>query len=112
MVYKAREVFGGYYERITEVHVDARLKLMPYAQCGVRFDDNVGVHFISYSTEVITVDPDGWLTCSGTYSQSTRKQIGRFLSEYYPHISYQLVKRLYETNQTINVHTMEIADLS
>lgn len=111
MKYKAHEQIG-YYGRTVEVEVDARLRTMPHAQCGVRFDEHGGVSFISYSTEVITVDPHGWLTCSGTYSQTTRKQISRFLSEYYPHISYQIVKHLYETNKTINVHTMEIADLS
>ena len=111
MKYKARVVIG-YYEKTVEVEVDARLRLMPNAQCGVRFDEYGGVHFISYETEVITVDPHGWLTCSGTYSATTRRQIGRFLSEYYPNITYQLAKHCYEANKTVNVHTMEIADLS
>lgn len=111
MKYKAREVFG-YYEKIVEVEVDARLKSMPNAQCGVRFDAHGGIDFVSYSTTVITIDPMGWLTCTGTYSQTTRKQIGRFLSEYAPNITYQDAKRCYEDNKTINIHTGEIADLS
>ena len=111
MMYKAR-IVNGYYEHTEVVHVDARLKSMPHAQCGVRFDKHGGIDFVSYSTSVISIDPMGWLTCTGTYSQSTRKQIGRFLSEYAPNISYQDAKRCYELNKTINIHTREEADLS
>lgn len=111
MMYKAREVVG-YHEKTVWVHVDTRLKSMPYAQCGVRFDSHGGVEFVSYSTTVITIDPMGWLTCSGTYSQTTRKQIGRFLSEYATNIRYQDAKRCYELNKTINIYTREEADLS
>lgn len=111
MMYKAREVVG-YYEKVVEVHVDARLKSMPHAQCGVRFDEHGGIDFVSYSTTVITIDPEGWLTCTGTYSQTTRKQIGRFLSEYAPNINYYDAKHCYEANKTINIYTREEADLS
>ena len=96
----------------TTVEVDARLKSMPNAQCGVIFDEYNAIHFISYRTPVINIDPMGWLTCTGTYSATTRKQIGRFLSEYAPNITYQNVKNCYEDNKTINIYTGEIADLS
>lgn len=111
MMYKAREVHG-YYENVVEVVVDARLKSMPNAQCGVRFDGNGGIEFVSYSTTVINIDPQGWLTCTGTYSATTRKQIGRFLSEYAPNLSYQDAKYCYEKNKTMNIYTREEADLS
>ena len=107
MKYKAREVVG-YYEKIVEVEVDAKLKEMPYAQCGVRFDTHGGIEFVSYSTTVIEIDPLGWMTCTGTYSQTTRKQIGKFLREYAPKMSYHDAKRCYEDNVTINVHTGEV----
>ncbi len=110
MTYKAK-VGNGYYMRIVEVEVDARLTLMPYAQCGVRFDNLGGIQFISYNTEVINIDPMGWLTCSGVYSMSTRKQIGKFLAEYAPRITFKDVKKCYEDNKAINIYTGEIADL-
>lgn len=94
------------------IQVDARLKSMPNAQCGVRFDEHGGIDFMSYRTLVITIDPQGWLTCTGTYSPTTRKQIGRFLSEYAPNINYQDVKRCYELHKTINIYTREEADLA
>ena len=111
MMYKAREVVG-YYEKVVEVHVDAKLKSMPYAQCGVRFDVHGAITFVSYSTEVITIDPQGWLTCTGTYSNTTRRQIGKFLSEYAPNLSYYDVKKCYEANKTMNIYTRELADLA
>ena len=111
MKYKAR-VVNGYFLKIVEVEVDARLKSMPTAQCGVRFDVHGAIEFVSYTTTVITIDPQGWLTCTGTYSQTTRKQIGRFLSEYAPNINYYDAKRCYELNKTINIYTREEADLS
>lgn len=112
MRYKAHEIIGGYYEKETMVEVDARLKLMPNAQCGVRFDGKGGIDFISYTTLVITIDPQGWLTCTGTYSQTTRKQIGKFLSEYAPNLSYYDVKNCYENNKIMNIYTREEADLT
>ena len=111
MKYKCRVMTWGYYAPDVEVEVDTKLKSMPYAQCGVRFDAHGGIEFISYNTSVITIDPMGWLTCTGTYSQTTRKQIGRFLSEYTANITYQDAKRCYELNKTINIYTREEADL-
>lgn len=108
--YKARCVYG-YYEKTVEVCVDKRLESMPSAQCGVRFDENGAVTFVSYDTEVITIDPHGWLTCTGTYSATTRKQIGRFLREYAPFVTYSDAKRCYEKNETINIYTGEVEKL-
>lgn len=96
----------------TIVEVDARLKYAPHAQCGVIFDEHNAIHFISYRTLVITIDPMGWLTCTGTYSATTRKQIGYFLKEYAPSITYQNVKDCFWDNKTINIHTGEVADLA
>lgn len=109
-IYKAR-IVNGYYEKEVEVVVDRKLREMPYAQCGVRFDVHGAITFVSYDTEVITIDPMGWLTCTGTYSATTRKQIGRFLTEYAPNLSYYDAKRCFEKNETMNIYTREIVKL-
>lgn len=108
--YKAKIVRGYFVEERT-VFVDRKLRYMPYAQCGVRIDDNGAITFVSYDTEVITIDPMGWLTCTGTYSQTTRKQIGYFLREYAYNIHYYDAKRCYEDNETVNIYTREFAKL-
>lgn len=104
-----KKVSNGYVKVV--VSYDASLKYAPSAQCGVVFGENSVVHFISYTTRVITIDSNGWLTCTGTYSATTRKQIGRFLKEYAPMISYQMVKKVYEDEMKINIHTGEIKPL-
>lgn len=108
MIYKARVVYG-YFEKVVEVNVDRKLKNMPYAQAGVRIDEYGAITLVSYETEVINIDPMGWLTCTGTYSASTRKHIGAFLKEYAPNITYQDAKRCYENNETIQIYTGAIA---
>ena len=94
------------------VEVTKRLKHCPNGQCGVIVDEHNAVHLISYCTPVITIDSHGWLTCNGTYSATTRKHIGAFLKEYASAITYHMAKHCYEHNKTINVHTLEIADLA
>ena len=84
---------------------------MPYAQCGVNIHKDGRIDFISYTTLVITIDADGWLEITGTYSQTTRKQIGRFLHEYVPNLCYQDVKMFYEQELLYNVRTGEIKPL-
>ena len=84
------------------------LKNHPYAQCYVSIDPNVGIHFYSYKTLVIYIDKSGWLRCTGTYSPTTRRQIGWFLREYAPMISYQMVKQCVIDCAEINIETGEI----
>ena len=86
-----RTVKNGYY--MTTMYFDAVLKDHPSSQCGVIFDNGV-VHFYSYSTRVISIYPNGEMECTGTYSQTTRKQIGWFLKEYAPHLSYYDMKAI------------------
>ena len=80
----------------------------PYAQCHVRKFADGSVQFISYSTTVIHITPSGWLYCFGTYSQTTRKQIGWFLKEYAPTVSYQTAKQMFTDNMVCNIHTGEV----
>lgn len=108
--YNARIVIG-YFEERKKVFVDKRLRYAPNAQCGVRIDSHGAITFVSYDTEVITIDPHGWLTCTGTYSATTRKQIGKFLKEYAPNLCYHDAKHCYEINATMNIHTREVVKL-
>lgn len=101
-----RMVVHGYGKRA--VCYDKALAYMPYAQCGVCFEDNK-VYFISYTTIVIVLDGE-WLECTGTYSPTTRKQIGRFLKEYAPDISYHMVKAIAGTGARLNTMTGEIVE--
>lgn len=82
-----------------------------YSQCHVEIDGMGGIRFISYTTEVITISPEGWLTCHGLYSPTTRKQIGWFMSEYCRPLTFHDVKRCYCDNIQINTHTGEIRNV-
>ena len=85
-----------------------KLKNHPYAQCSVRELIDGSVVFTSYNTDVIYIDKDGWLYVSGLYSATTRKQIGYFLKEYVPALTYQDIKYLYYNRRVFNIYTAEI----
>lgn len=92
-----------------------KLSRMPYAQAHVEIDDNGNIYLISYVTLVCELTADGWLTCTGTYSQTTRKHIGAFMREYveYPNGergNYYTAKHCYEGNYRFNVLTGEIEE--
>ena len=86
------------------------LKNHPYAQCSVRVLTDGSVVFTSYNTDVIYIDKDGWLYVSGLYSATTRKQIGYFLKEYVPALTYQDIKTLYCNKNILNIYTGEIKE--
>ena len=93
-----------------------KLNRMPYAQAHVEIDDDENVYLFSYVTLVCKLTCDGWLTCTGTYSQTTRKHIGAFMREYvtYPsgdNGSYYEAKRCYENNERFNIYTGEVEEL-
>lgn len=77
--------------------VKRKLTNHKYAQCHVIIEDNGTINFISYKTLVIQAVPhisgQYVLFCTGTYSQTTRKQIGWFLKEYFGDISYYGMKK-------------------
>ena len=85
-----------------------KLKNHPYAQCAVQVYLDGSVVFTSYSTDVIYIDEDGWLYVTGLYSATTRKQIGWFLKEYVPALSYQHIKILYDKDLLYNIYTGEL----
>jgi hypothetical protein len=72
------------------------LKNHPYAQCYTLTEGN-RITFVSYSTAVIFItyhDGQRFVECTGTYSATTRKQIGYFLKEYAPDLCYYDMKRI------------------
>lgn len=87
-----------------------KLKGMPYANAYVEIDEYGAITLVSYTTKVITIDPQGWLTCTGTYSQTTRKHISVFMREY-TKLSYQHAKDAFMEDYTINIYTGEIQKL-
>lgn len=100
----------GIYGTTAKVWVDKRLDRMPYAQAGIIRND-YGTHLMSYNTCVCSIDREGWLTCTGTYSQSTRKHIGAFMHECADGLSYYDAKRCYENGEALNIYTGEVRDL-
>lgn len=81
------------------------LKTMPYAQATIISTENTLI-LRSYSTDVIIIS-DGWMTCTGTYSQTTRKHISAFMKEF-NFGDYFLAKKLYTDNLKMNIYTGEI----
>lgn len=66
------------------------------AQCHVEIE-NDRVIFVSYTTPVIFITHENGkrrVECTGTYSQTTRKQIGWFCKEYLPEYNYHNMKAI------------------
>lgn len=89
----------------------SRIADHPYAQACIRRYTNGAIDFISYRTTVIEITADGWMKCNGTYSQTTRKQIGWFLRECVPYLSYYTAKQLYTDRMMMNIYTGEVRPL-
>lgn len=82
------------------------LRKMPYAQAKVRDYRDIRKDMIvlqSYQTDVIIVE-NGFLECTGLYSMTTRKHISAFLNEYFPKISFQMVKTIANTGKMIDTY--------
>lgn len=87
-----------------------KLKYCPHGKCYAIIDEHGATSLVSYSKTVIVIDPAGWLTCSGTYSATTRKHIGSFMKEY-TDFNYHTAKDAFQNNYTINIYTGEIVQL-
>lgn len=111
VTYTCNRTYGDIYGRTCSVTVDRRLKLMPAAQAGIIQDSDGTIKLISYATCVAAVDAEGWLSCSGTFSSSTRRHINRFLKEFDTPCGYYDAKRCYEKDEAINIYTGEIKTL-
>ena len=93
------------------VYVDRRLAEMPHAQAGI-IENSEGIHLISYSTLVCTIDRDGYLSCTGTYSATTRKHINRFLKEVAPTVDYYDAKYCFEHGVKMHIATKKLKELT
>lgn len=65
------------------------------------------VYLKSYSTIVLKVDGDGWLTVTGLYSRTTIKHIGWFMREMFG-LTYYHAKEVYTSGIQFNVYTGEV----
>ena len=79
-----------------------------YASTYVRIYDDNTVEMVSYTTTVIKITPEGWLSCNGLYSMTTIKHIGWFMRE--RGFDYYLAKKMYLDNKEFNVYTGEVRD--
>lgn len=77
-----------------------------YAQTYVRIFEDGTVQLVSYTTTVIEITSDGWMTVNGLYSMTTIKHIGWFMRE--RGMTYQLAKQLYNDNMKMNIYTGEV----
>lgn len=82
-----------------------KLKHHQASQCKVVIKEELIV-FVSYTTPVIyaelTENGTYNLTCTGTYSPTTRKQIGWFLEEYFGDVNYYQMKKIAGTGEYVN----------
>ena len=92
----------------TTAHYDRALSHLPTAQAGVDVAPSGELVLMSYTTVVLVLDKNGWLTCTGLYSTTTRKHISAFLKEYVPHVSFSTVSDMVKNGHDFNVHTGEI----
>ena len=102
---------NGIFRNCRTVYVDRKLALMPYAQAGI-IENDEGIHLISYSTLVCTIDKEGFLSCTGTYSNTTRKHINRFLKEVAPTVNYYDAKYCYEHSVKMHVLSKKLRELT
>ena len=86
------------------------LEIMPYAQAKVRIYENSTAVLVSYVTEVVAIDSEGWVRVRGLCSTTTRRHISAFAREY--RASYADFKRCYEQNLTYNIYTGEFVSLT
>lgn len=89
-----------------------KLSAMPYAQAHIEITPNGEINLFSYETLVVSIDSDGWVYCSGLYSMTTRKHISAFAKEYCKPLDFHTIKKVYNDNMVINMHTGEVIDLA
>lgn len=83
-----------------------KLAKMPYANAHVVVDDGA-ITLVSYRTDVVRIDKDGWMEVTGLYSATTRRHISRFMDEYTDR-NYYFAKGLYEKGIRYNLNTGEV----
>lgn len=97
----------GYFYK-ENIYRDRPLKYLPYGQCGI-IEQGKHVYLKSYTTMVLDLDREnGWLYCTGLYSRTTIKHIGKWLKEICPNVDYYTVKAAYNNGMVYNVYTGEL----
>lgn len=88
------------------------LATMPYAQARIITEDNL-ITLQSYATAVIIINKaSGWVQCTGTYSQTTRKHISAFCKEIADGVlDYQLMKQIAKDKMLYNFYTGEVVEI-
>lgn len=90
-----------------------KLSAMPYAQAHIEISEDGTIYLFSYLTCVASIDSDGWLTIYGLYSQTTKRHIAHFMTEYAnSRNGYHLAKTLYLENLQYNIHTGEVVNIA
>lgn len=106
-----------------------KLKNHKSAQCDVFIQEDGTINFVSYTTLVIvavpasdnvlagediyvpageSIDEDSYyISCSGTYSQTTSKQITWFLREYFAGITLDNIKQIAGEDAVLVAHRKE-----
>ena len=79
-----------------------------YAQTHVTIFDDNSVVMVSYTTPVIRITPEGWLSCNGLYSMTTIKHLGWFARML--GTTYQTLKQILMDEKEMNIHTGEVRD--
>lgn len=105
-----KHIVDGIFRKV--VTYDDRLKYCPYGSAVVVYECDGGISLYSYTTRISTIDKDGWMDCTGTYSVTTRKHIGAFLKEYGNGVTYQTAKELARTGNKININDGRIQKAS
>ena len=87
-----------------------KLKFMPYANAHVKRYSDGGAVMTSYWTDVVLVNSDGWVICTGLYSATTRRHISAFAREI--GLDYYALKQLWCENLAYNLNTGEVVPAS
>jgi hypothetical protein len=64
----------------------------------------------SYATMVIKVDREGWLHCSGLYSQTTARHIRTFLANFAPDLLWESLIDSIIYGYAVNIHSNKYSD--
>ena len=86
-----------------------KLKGHEHANCYV-YTDGDTILFVSYRTIAAVLNGD-WLSIHCLCSATTRKQVGWFLREYCPTVTYQTARTIFDDDLKVNVRTGEVESI-
>lgn len=80
------------------------------AQAWKIMDGNDYRGLMSYQTEVITIDKEGWLIVHALWRNTTKRHIRWFMKEL--GFTYQWARQLYDDNMMFNIFTGEVKEVA